>query len=705
MNKENLETISGAFVYTIYKSDNYMVCKFETEDDTITVTGNSFDYIKGEKYTLNGEYIDHPKYGFQFNIFTISRFIPNKEDEIIRFLSSKAFPAIGKKAAKKIYEKLGEDCLNKLFDNPNLAYAIDLNAKQIKGLLTGIENMNDETNEAILLLISSGFSNSEANRIYYEFKENTMFIINFNPFRIYLDIPGMSFSKVLQCAKTIEFEDKEIKFKEAYLVYIFKELTFNSGHTYLEYEEFRKVYEKDYHDLDDILDICIKDGEIILEDNRYYYKQEFYDEVYIANYLKEFTKGKISNDDMLLNDYIEEYENLYQIKYDDLQKEAIRSFFEQKFSLIIGGPGTGKTTLIKTLVSMFKDINPYNNIIVIAPTGRAAKRVNEICDVESKTIHSLLKWNKEDNTFVHKEDNPILYDCLIIDEFSMVDNNLFASLLKASINVKKICIIGDNKQLPSIRQGNLLNDLIESNIFKITYLKYNYRQKEGNDIINLANDIANLSVDFDSYNNDVSFLDINSINIANLINMINNDLNEGNVLDDIQILSPMYKGEYGIDNLNVVLQNSFNPKAINKNEKRIGKFIFRENDKILQLKNRPNDDVYNGDIGILEEVNEKEKNLIINYQGGLIFYEFNDTADISLAYAMSVHKAQGSEYNIVYFICSKAHTNMLYKQLIYTAISRAKNKLVIIGDKNAFFNGIKRELTLRRTTLLNRLTS
>ena len=236
-------------------------------------------------------------------------------------------------------------------------------------------------------------------------------------------------------------------------------------------------------------------------------------------------------------------------------------------------------------------------------------------------------------------------------------------------------------------------------------MKYNYRQKEGNDIIKLANDIANLNVDFDSYNDDVTFLDINKVNVANLINMINNDLNEGNDLDDIQILSPMYKGEYGIDNLNVVLQNSFNPKAINKNEKKIGKFIFRENDKILQLKNRPNDDVYNGDIGVLEEVNEREKTLTINYQGVLIFYEFNDTADISLAYAMSVHKAQGSEYNIVYFICSKSHMNMLYRQLIYTAISRAKSKLVIIGDKNAFFNGIKRELTLRKTTLLSRLTS
>ena len=703
MNKDNLETISGCFVYTIYKSDNYMVCKFETEDDTITVTGAAFDYIKGEKYTLNGEFVDHPKYGFQFNIFTISRFIPNKEDEIIRFLSSKAFPSIGKKAAKKIYERLGEDCLNRLFDNPSLAYTVDLNAKQIKGLLTGIENMNDETNEAILLLVSSGFSNSEANRIYYEFKDNTMFILNDNPFRIYLDIPGMPFSKVLQCAKTIEFEDKEIKFKEAYLIYIFKELTFNSGHTYLEYEEFQKVYEKDYYDLDEILDICINDGQIILENNKYYYKQEYYDEVYIANFLKSFTKEHLSSDDLLLNDYIEEYENLYNIKYDNLQIEAIKSFFEQKFSLIIGGPGTGKTTIIKTLVSMFKDINPYNNIIVIAPTGRAAKRVNEICDVESKTIHSLLKWNKEDNSFVHKEDNPILYDCLIIDEFSMVDNNLFASLLKASAHVKKICIIGDNKQLPSIRQGNLLNDLISSNIFKITYLKYNYRQKEGNDIISLANDIANLNVDFDSYNNDVSFIDINTVNVAKLINMIKTDLNEGNELDDIQILSPMYKGEYGIDNLNVVLQNSFNPKAINKNEKKIGKFIFRENDKILQLKNRPNDDVYNGDIGVLEEINDKEKTLTINYQGVLIFYEFNDTADISLAYAMSVHKAQGSEYNIVYFICSKNHKNMLYKQLIYTAISRAKSKLVIIGDKNAFFNGINRELTLRKTTLLNRL--
>lgn len=704
MENELFESIDGSFVYTIYKSDTYMVCKFETNEGTITTTGPSFDYLKGEKYTLTGNYVDHPKYGFQFNVITINKFIPNKKEDIIKFLSSPSFKGVGKKAATKIYNAFGDDVLNIIKNDPSVLNYIGLTNKQLLGIRNGIESLGNEDNETILLLISAGFSNGEAQRIYYHYKEETPFVLKDNPYRFYLDIPNMPFNKVLHCAKGLDFENKEFKFKEAYFVYIFKEISFSTGNTYLELDDFKDMYLKYYPDFDKVLNICIEDKEIIQEENRYYYKQEYEDELFISDYLKNVQNNN-EYEETRVEYALKDNENNLGIKYDDDQIKAIKSFFKENFSLIIGGPGSGKTTIIKTLVSIYKELNPFGNIIVVAPTGRAAKRINEICNVESKTIHSLLKWNKDTNTFVHKKDNPILYDCLIIDEFSMVDNNLFSCLLKASQYVKKICVIGDINQLPSIRQGELLKDIVSSNLFKTTYLNHNHRQKDGSDIIDLANDIIENKVAFSNYKKDVEFIDINDFSLYELINMIKKDINKGNDLDDIQVLSPMYRGEYGIDNLNLSLQEAINPPSKNKKEKKVGKIIYRENDKILQLKNRPTDDVYNGDIGILNDIDEDDKCMLVSYESVNVFYEFSDLSDITHAYALSVHKSQGSEYNVVYFICSRPHINMLYKKLIYTAISRAKNKLIIIGDINTFNNGIKKELEARKTYLLNRLTN
>ncbi|MBR3228344.1 MAG: AAA family ATPase [Erysipelotrichaceae bacterium] len=702
MNNEMMDTINGIFVHTIYRSDNYMVARFETDDGVITVTGPAFEYTKGEKYSLSGNYTDHPRYGFQFNITSISRYIPSRKEDIIRFLSGSVFKGIGKKAAAKIYDAYGDECIMIIKDDPSALESIDLTKKQLESIREGLLSLEDADNETVLMLISSGFSNSEANRIFHYYKENTVFIYKDNPFRFYLDIYGIPFNKVLNCAINMEFEDKEIKFKEAYLIYLFKEISFNTGNTYLDREDFENAYLRDYADLDQILDLCIKDGEIVFEDGHYYYRQEYSNERYIAEHLNG-KRESLDKDEVNVLEAISDNENLNGISYDEDQKKAIISFFREDISMIIGGPGSGKTTLIKAMVSIFRDFFPYSNIMVVAPTGRAAKRINEICDVESKTIHSLLKWNKDTNTFIHKEENPILYDCLIIDEFSMVDNDLFASLLKASQYVKKICLIGDSDQLPSIRQGDLLKDLTSSGRYTVTRLCHNHRQKEGNDIITLARQITDGHIELEDLSADVSFIDINSIDYRDLVGMVNSDIENGNGLDDIQVLSPMYRGEYGIDNLNMLLQSSFNPRSIDKKEKKVGKLTFRENDKILQLKNRPVDDVYNGDIGILEEIDEREKCLIVDYQGAKVFYENGDLNDISLAYALSVHKAQGSEYKIVYFIVSKQHQNMLYKQLLYTAVSRAKSKLVIIGDRDVFQKAVHREIGSRKSGLLKRL--
>ena len=698
--------IDGIFLKTIYKAPNYMVSFFECSDgDRITITGPSFEYEPYVKYTITGYFNEHPKYGMQFSLVSLKRFVPSKKDEVVKFLSSSTFKGIGKKCAERIYDTYKEDTLKILKSDPSSITNLNLTSKQETALINGLASFGEQEDDIIFSLISAGFTTVEANKIKNTYKENTALVLKDNPYQIYYDVYGISFSKIVNCFKNVEVEDKELKFKEGYLIYLFKELSFKRGDIYLYLEDFINEYNKYYDDGLSTIDRCLKKELLIKEEDRYYLTSDYEDEKYIASFLNSFGE-ELDIDDLNLNEAIKDNESTNGITLDNYQKEAIKTFFNEKLSMIIGGPGSGKTTLIKCLVEIFKEFFVYQNIIVVAPTGRAAKRISEISNVESKTIHSLLRWNKEDNTFTNNINNPILYDCLIIDEFSMVDSSLFASLLKACGYVKKICIIGDDRQLPSIRQGNVLSDLINSNKFKITYLKENHRQKQGSDIISLANDIVNNSVNFDLYKNDISFVDIRNVNENDIISMIKKDINIGHEsMESFEILSPMYKGTYGIDNLNAILQNAFNPKRKELKEKKVGLVTFRENDKILELKNRPSDDVYNGDVGVLDEINEEEKYLLVKYGNVDVFYNFNDLSDITLAYALSVHKAQGSEYSYVYFIFDQSQSHMLYKKLIYTAISRARNKLVLIGNKEVFLRAVNKELINRKTTLINRLNN
>lgn len=699
---EKEEKLSGVFTKVIYRSNNYMVSLFKCEEGTITVTGPSFDIDEKSKYVLSGEYTHHPKYGFQFKINSIEKSIPSTADEIIEFLSSPLFKSIGKKTAKKIYNSLGDNALNLLREDISIVNTLNLTPNQREGLIEGFESIKDEDSDGLFELLSLGFSNNDCMQIINKFKDKTKEVLKDNPLKFYLDVYGISFQKVIDCTQNLVFDDKNAKYAQALLIDIFKNISFNLGDTYLYLEDFKPYYLKYRQDFDEALDRAIKDEYLILDDNRYYLSYEYYDEVNIARTIKTLNSDtEVNLED--LNILIDQNAKSSGIEYDDDQKKAIENFFVNDFSLIIGGPGTGKTTLIKALVDIYKECYPFNEIIVVAPTGRAAKRINEICDVESKTIHSLLRWNKEVNTFVFNEDNLLTYDAVIIDESSMVDNFLFSAFLKASKNVTKLCLIGDNNQLPSIRQGNLLADLIDSNQFVISYLNTIHRQSFGNEIIDLSRAIIDENINFNNYHQDIDFININDFSHEILINMVSDLFNQGVSFDDIEILSPMYRGQYGIDNLNQSLQKAFNPEDESKNQKQVGKLIFREYDKILQLKNRPDDDVYNGDIGILEDIDNEEHNILIKFGDVFLYLNFDELNMISLAYAMSVHKAQGSEYPYVFLFVGKEHFHMLDKKLIYTAVSRAKKHLYIISDQNVFNAAVKRQSRKRKTYLRQRL--
>ncbi|MDO4197396.1 MAG: AAA family ATPase [Erysipelotrichaceae bacterium] len=701
--EDNLEIIEGFFTHTVYKSDNYMVARFKCEEGSITVTGPFFEYEEVQNYLLTGKYIDHPRYGLQFQISTIEKNLPKQKDGIISFLSSKSFPGIGKRTAMTIYEYFGDECLNILKNDPDMIFELPLSEKQLISLNEGFKKLDDPQNEILFHLISNGFSSLDAQKIFNRFKLATMEVSEDNPFRFYNEVNSMSFDKVRNYASHFEFIDADNKYREAFIIYLITEINFNTGDTYITYDNLLKALEKygNMNNVDEIIERCLDHHYLIREEERLYLYDDYYDEIFISDYLKN-KDNELKADRELIEEGILNCQNLFSIEYDDMQKKAISSFFENRISLIVGGPGTGKTTIVKTMVEMYRSLFPYNNLIVAAPTGRAAKRINEVCDVEAKTIHSLLRWNKETDTFVFNSENPIIYDSLIIDEFSMVDSNLFACLLKACSRVKKICIIGDDNQLPSIRPGFVLHDLIESEKFSLTRLTSNYRQKDGNEIIELCNDVISSDVDFDKYKKDVVYYDLHKNNV-DLISLIQMDIDEGYSLDEIQVLSPMYKGEWGIDNLNILMQKTFNPESPDKKEKQAGKYLFREEDKILQLKNRPTDDVYNGDIGILKDIDLREKSLMVQYQDTFVFYNYDELSDIALAYSMSVHKSQGSEYPIIYFVATRNNLHMLNQNLIYTAVSRAKNKLVILSQDNILNQGVLKKMNRRKTTLKERI--
>ena len=413
-------------------------------------------------------------------------------------------------------------------------------------------------------------------------------------------------------------------------------------------------------------------------------------------------------EDFLL-DKLDIIENSEGIHYSDSQKDAILSSINSPISLIIGGPGTGKTTILKAIIKLLQSINSSLIIKLCAPTGRASKRMSELTGVEATTIHRLLAWDLDTNKFGKCYEDPVIGDILIIDEFSMVDISLLYHLLDATTNFKQIIFIGDEEQLPPVSPGNVLKELVDME-FPFTHKLIDiYRQDENSGIIPLSYNVRNGFLDTSNLNKeDVKFLVGNTLLIKeSIIKIINYYIDKGYEQKDLQVLAPKYDGAIGIYTLNDLLQDVFNPKDELKKEHQIGRFTYRIGDKILQLKNQPDDDVYNGDIGILIDIYKNEKGktyLVVDYDGTIVKYDSNTFANITLGYCISVHKAQGSEYNVVIMPIDYEYGMMLRRKLIYTGITRTKKYLYLLGNVNALKRGVELKDTVKKNfTLKERL--
>ena len=711
----------GKITYTIFHNpDNfYHVVRIQVQDEqdsNIIATGYFDDLEEDVLYRFFGSYVEHPRYGMQFIISSYEKLLPNEEEGIIRYLSGVQFPGIGKKTAMNIVKYLGEDCLNLIKSDPDCLYTIPgLSKEKADIIYEGVKKEDDGLAELVRFLNIHGIGMRNLVRLNRAYGKKALEVIQNNPYRVIEDCDGFGFKTADNIALALGFSRSDERRLYALLINLCMDLCVRAGDSWVDYDVLKERFvlevEGIEYDYDSIFHNTLINQRLVQEDNRVYPITQYEAEIGVASFLYNFPYSLNDPvDNKLLNIYLEQMQKDLHINYDEDQVRAINEFFDKPFTILTGGPGTGKTTVVRAMVELYRMLYPNSTIVCAAPTGRAAKRLSELTNTATQTIHSLLKWDLETNTFGKSEDDPILCDLLIVDEFSMVDLWLFYKLCLASKKVKKICIIGDEDQLPSVSPGCVLRDLITSNKFPLVRLNNIYRQKEGSDVISLAHDVRNGSVDFDNYVNDIAFLEDEYDVKNNIIKIVDNALSKGYRLDEVQVLSPMYNGNAGINVLNNALQDYFNPKSRDKKELKVGYLTFRENDKILQLKNQPDDDVYNGDIGILEEIYYAEESetkrpvIIVNFDGIYVEYNPDNFSNITLAYCISVHKSQGSEYPIVIVPITRQHSIMLQKNLIYTAITRAKQSLILIGNKEAFKKGITIvERHRRNTTLVNRI--
>ena len=726
--------IKGIYKQSIFKSDKgYVIGLFrvletnmpdmlEYVNKTITFTGYFADLIENDKYIFYGNLVDHPKYGLQFSVSEYERVKPSDREGIIEFLSSSLFYGIGESMAKKIVDKLGDDALNLIIKDKTCLYQVPRLSEEKINLIYNTLIKYEESHAVIVKLTEMGFTMRDSLNIYNTYKDNTIRIIENNIYRLIDDIPDIGFKKVDDIAVNMSSDKYNMDRIKACIVYIMKELTFKNGDTYLSYGE---IYEGvSYYlngDIDNnIYDEAISelDGElkIKIEDDRYYIYEEYESEEYIAskiNYLINKPTDTYKN----IYTKISALEKDYGIEYSDMQKDAIVKALENNILIITGGPGTGKTTIIKAIVSLYKELNKLSdkdfikNIALLAPTGRASKRMSESTNLPATTIHRFLKWNKELDEFMVNEYDPDPSNLIIVDEVSMIDNKLMASLLRGLTNNIKLVLVGDYNQLPSVGLGNILKDLIDSEIVDTIELDLLYRQDETSYIPILADDIKNNNLDYDSYvdKDDYKFLECPSDSIIpSLINICRMAIDKGYDYKKVQVMAPMYAGVNGIDNINKVLQGIFNESDTNKKEIKFGDVVYRENDKVLQLVNDPDNNVFNGDIGTIKFINYKGDSdtpeITIDYDGILVTYPYKDFNKFKHGYIISVHKSQGSEFDLVIILLCSSFRRMLYKKLIYTAVTRAKRRLILIGEKNAFLYGVNNTSeVVRKTTLKERL--
>lgn len=698
--------------------NGYSVLKVNMKgyDDLVTVVGNLLDANVGSVLLIEGDWKIDGKYGKQFTAVKWEETMPATVYGIEKYLGSGLIKGVGPKFAQRIVRKYGTETISIIEDNPDSLINVEgIGLKRVQMIKESWERQKEIKN-VMLFLQDHGVSTSFAAKIYKAYGNESIDKTKENPYRLADDIWGIGFKTADSIADKLGFlKDAYVRLRSG-IMYTLSQLS-EEGHVYAEQDQLlnkaTELLEADEKAIRLTMEQMIRQKDLIQEEEAIYLPPFYYAEMGTASKLRKLamqpasdklwtglSKARRETGNISLSVDVERIENIVHMKYDETQADAIRQAALAKVMVMTGGPGTGKTTTTQGIIAAFRAYGL--NVLLAAPTGRAAKRMTEATGLEAKTIHRLLEC-KPPEGYKKNEDNPLEGDVLIVDECSMIDIILMNSLLKAIPPNMRLILVGDIDQLPSVGAGNVLREIIASERFTMVRLTRIFRQAQTSRIIMNAHKINEGKLPDLSNGKDTDFFFVEKEDpeelVTEIIKLVQTNLPRYYKTPSsmIQVLTPMQRGVVGATNLNMQLQEALNPSG--EGLRRSGT-IFRSNDKVMQIRNNYDKEVFNGDIGIVASIDIEDRSLKVDFDGRLVEYDVTELDELVHAYATTIHKAQGSEYPIVIMPILMNHYVMLQRNLIYTGITRAKKILVMVGTRKALYYAVNHITVTNRNTLL-----
>jgi exodeoxyribonuclease V alpha subunit len=706
---KQLETVEGTVTRRIFYNVETGYCVLAVdigEPEPIKLSGSVSSIREGDRYKFTGAYVDHPKYGRQFKFESSELVLPTGTAGVARYIST-ITAGVGMVKAKKIVEKLGEDCLTRIKEFPELLDTLDFLTEVQRQEIAEDLAKNSVQAELAGLICREGIGQGMVARIMGKYGQDSVQIVKENPYLLSDELWGVGFKKADAIAQTVGIAPNSPYRVEAALSYLLAE-SGSEGHVYLEPADIvRKLIGK--NGLIEASGVgipnvarangkLISDGRCVREGDAVYSKRLYIAECAVAETIKRLIAAPVKMPDSIdIDAMIADIESRDSIEYAPEQKEAVKSALSNNISVITGGPGVGKTTVINAICDLYRRIKPPNPLYLAAPTGRAAKRMSEATKQDAKTIHRLLRYSPIINGFEHGYDNPLpAPGLLIVDESSMIDIELMADLLAAVDDGLQVVFVGDVDQLPSVGPGSVLRDMIASGLVPTVRLKFNYRQVGRSKIAEYANLVCQGITPPLQSDGDFEYIPIDEANqaVEVILGLVRGALEAGYSQMDFQVLAPMRRGGSGVTKLNEAVRELINPAVLCKAT--MGQ--YRTGDKVMVIKNDYQLGVFNGDLGQITDIQKGV--LTVDFGDGVVNFRTDNLDLLTLAYASTIHKSQGSEFPLVFMPLTKQHYIMLQRNLLYTGMTRAKKRLVLVADDYSINKAVKNNIIERRFSML-----